>query len=363
MALGSNQERELLRATARQALEKAFPPLRARQALEGNAGDPSWSEIGRLGWFGIGIDEAAGGAGGDFTDQALVLHEMGRVLAPAAYAATTCGAACVVAALGSGEQRDRWLSPLLAGEKLGVLVAGPDTNVVASAGEGLVLSGTAGPGPGAAVAGTLVVAGQTSAGDVVVACVDRGAAGLSVTPVRGLDGTAQLANVEFDGVQVAPTDILASGEPARLVVDAALDRLAVAAVAELVGAGERMQEMAVEYAKTREQFGKPIGTFQAIKHMCADMVVRLESSRATVKYAAMSLAEGREDAGAAASAAKAFAAEAVGLLAEDALQVHGGIGFTWEHPIHLYVRRAASVARLHGSGDLHRERVAVAMGL
>jgi alkylation response protein AidB-like acyl-CoA dehydrogenase len=124
-----------------------------------------------------------------------------------------------------------------------------------------------------------------------------------------------------------------------------------------------MLEMAVAHARDREQFGRPIGSFEAVKHMCADMLVRLESAKAAVHYAALTIAEQLPDSALAVSAAKSFAAEAIGLLAEDALQVHGGLGFSWEHDIHLFVRRAASVARLHGSADAHRERVAVLIGL
>jgi alkylation response protein AidB-like acyl-CoA dehydrogenase len=365
VALGATEEQDLLRTTARQALEKAFPPDYARRLLDDEVPEAPWPQLARLGWFGIGIDEAAGGAGGDFTDQAVVLHEMGRVLAPAGYSATAVGAAPLVAALGSPEQRAAWLEPLLSGARLGVLVAGPDASIEAAAGEGgLALSGETGPLPGVAAAQTLVVATDDASGGTVLSLVDRETTGVTITPVRGLDATAQLGRVSLNAVQVRDSAVLgALPDTAAKAVEAALDRLAVASVAELVGAGEKMQEMAVEYAKVREQFGKPIGSFQAIKHMAADMVVRLESSRAVVHYAALSIAEGRDDSDEAASAAKAYAAEAIGLLAEDALQVHGGIGFTWEHPIHLYVRRAASVARLYGSGDMHRERVAQAVGL
>ena len=363
-ALATTEEQELLRDTAREALAKAFPAGYARRLLEGDRVEAPWPELARLDWFGIAIDEALGGTGGDFTDQAVILHEMGRVLAPAAYAATAIGAAPVIATLGAAKQRERWLMPLLSGDRTGVLVAGPDGGgVVASAVDGdWVLSGETGPVAGGDGAETLVVSATGPRSEALVAVLDARGAGVEVTPVRGLDPTAQLARMSLSNARVQD-GLLGTGSDASRAVDAAVDRLTVASVVELVGAGEAMLEMAVEYAKTREQFGKPIGSFQAIKHMSADMVVRLESSRAAVNYAVLALAQERDDASEAASAAKAFAAEAIGLLAEDALQIHGGIGFTWEHPIHLYVRRAASVARLYGSGDAHRERVAEAIGL
>jgi len=364
MGWGPTEEQEVLRRTARKKLEAVFPQTYPRELLDGAEPEPRWAELGQLGWFGIDVPEDKGGAGLSFVDQVVVLEELGRVLAPAAYAATVAGAIPVLAELGSPSQLEGWLAPLLAGERSAVLVAGPDgTGVRAEPGPGgFRLTGKVGPLPGAAAAEVLVVSAQTPRGETIVGCVLRAIEGLGVKPVRGLDPTAQLARVEFHSVKLADEDVIGRAAAARTVADA-VDRLAIASAAELCGAGERMLEMAVDYAKTREQFGRPIGSFQAIKHMCADMMVRLEASRATVEHAAASLAEGRPDAPASVSGAKAFAAENIGLLAEDALQVHGGIGFTWEHPVHLYVRRAASVARLHGSGDAHRERVAAAAGL
>jgi alkylation response protein AidB-like acyl-CoA dehydrogenase len=364
MSWGPTEEQEILRSTARKKLEAVFPPSHAMKLLQGDEPVPHWAEIGMLGWFGIAVPEDQGGAGLGFVDQVVILEELGRVLAPAAYAATACGAVPVLAALASPAQRESWLAPLLAGERLAVLVAGPDGGGLRAepGAGGFRVSGKVGPLPGAAAADILVVAAMTPRGETVVGCLLRGIEGLSIKPARGLDATAEMARIEFADVKLADEDVIGRGAAAT-VVAVAVDRLAIAAAAELCGAGERMLEMAVEYAKTREQFGRPIGSFQAIKHMCADMMVRLEASRATVEHAAASLDEDRADAPASVSGAKAFAAENIGLLAEDALQVHGGIGFTWEHPIHLYVRRAASVARLHGSGDMHRERVAVAAGL
>ena len=335
-------EQDLLRATARAALEKMFPSRDALRRLDGELVQPPWGQLGALGWF-----EA-----GEFADHAVILEEMGRVLAPAGYAATVCGAIPVLAALGE----ERFLAPMLTGEGTGVLVA---DGMVA---DGTRFSGDAGPVAGAAGASTLVVA-ATGDGGIEVACVATDAPGVSIVPVRGLDPTAELARVALDGVVVLADAVVGRGAPAAAAVGGATDRLALAAVVELCGAGAWMLDAAVEYAKTREQFGKPIGSFQAIKHMCADMLVRLEASRAAVQHAVRQVAANADDASVAVSVAKAFAAENIGLLAEDALQVHGGIGFTWEHPIHLYVRRAASVARLFGSGDMHRERVAVAIGL
>jgi alkylation response protein AidB-like acyl-CoA dehydrogenase len=362
---GFTEEQDLLRATARAALGEVFPEAHARRMFDDECPAAPWSRLAGLGWFGIGVDELLGGSGGGFIDQVVILEEMGRVLAPAAYAATVCGAIPVLDAMASASQRAAWLDPLLRGERLGVLVAGPGGGGIAatSTPAGLTLSGHTGLLPGAGGATTFVVAAELPGAGTAVCCVDGGARGFARTRAPGLDPTAQLATVTFDDVAVPTGAVIGDGVEAAAVVDAAVDRLAAGACAELCGAAERMLEMAVAHAKAREQFGRLIGSFQAIKHMCADMLVRLESSRAAVHYAALCIAEGRDDTAAAVSGAKAFACESLGLLAEDALQIHGGMGFTWEHGIHLYLRRAASAARLHGRGDAHRERVAAAVGL
>ena len=369
MDFGFSAEQDLLRSTARDALAKLFPPGWQRPLLDAplddlNATLPSWERVARLGWFGIGVPEARGGAGGSFVDQLVVLEELGRVLAPGGYAATVCGAAPVVDALARGDQRERLLTPLLDGRETGGLCARGEGARIAARGDGggMVLDGAAGLITGAAAADLLVVAAELDGGEEVACVVRRGAAGVRVTPVRSIDPTARAARVELHSVVVAGDDVL-GGAVVASALDAAHDRLVVASVAELCGAGERMLEMAVAHARDREQFGRPIGSFQAVKHLCADMLVRLESAKAAVHYAALTIAEQRPDAPLAASAAKSFAAEAIGLLAEDALQVHGGLGFSWAHDIHLFVRRAASVARLHGSADAHRERVAALIGL
>jgi alkylation response protein AidB-like acyl-CoA dehydrogenase len=361
---GFTDEQDMLRETARAALAETFPAGHARRLLEGTqAPRTPWERLARLGWFGVGVEESRGGSGGGFVDQVVILEEMGRVLAPADYAATVCGAVPVLDALACGAQRGSWLDPLLRGARIGVLLAGPDGSGVTATPrpEGLSLTGAAGPVGGGAGATTFVVAAEIDGDGVAVCCVDAGAHGVTRAAVAGTDATARLGRVTFDGTVVPAHAILGEGAEAARAVGAAVDRLAVAACAELCGAAERMLETAVEHAKAREQFGRPIGSFQAIKHMCADMLVRLAASRAAVHYAALCIAEGRDDVARAVSGAKAFASESLVLLAEDALQVHGGIGFTWEHDIHLYVRRAASTARLHGSGDAHRERVAAAI--
>jgi len=368
---GFSDEQELLRRTARDVLARTCPPGWIRDAIEGG-GEPEavWREASRLGWLGIGIAEEDGGAGGGVIDQVVVLEEMGRMLAPAAYAATTCGALAVAAVL-HDERRGRLIPALCEGRRRATLVAG-DVRAPADIerlairssrnGGSTVLAGGPVIVPGAAGADLLVVAAQDERGAVGVYAVDAGTAGVNVAALRGFDPSRGLARVLLDEVEVGQSERLDAGD-ARAAVAAAVDRATIAACAELCGAGDRMLEMTVEYAGVREQFDRPIGSFQAVKHMCADMLVRLECSRAAVYYAALCVDEGRDDAPLATSIAKAYAGENIPLLAEDAVQVHGGIGFTWEHDIHLYVRRAKSIEQLFGSTEWHRERVARLVGV
>ena len=375
MDFAFSEEQDLLRSTARDVLTGVCPPQWTRGALEGGAEPPRfWSEVSKLGWLGIAAPEADGGAGGTFIDQVVLLEEMGRALAPGSYAATACAAAPVIAALAGGEQRDRLLTPLLDGSRRATLIAGDERRpgdvaslpIRATANGGsTVLTGGPVIVAGAAGADTLVVAARDGDGDcdgVSVFAVDRAAPNLQITPLHGLDASRGLARVSLDEVEVGDADRLGDRGGAGATVAAVVDRATVAACAELCGAGEVLLNAAVEYAKVREQFGRPIGSFQAVKHLCADMLVRLESSRAAVYYAALCIDQGRDDAPLTTSIAKAFAGEQIALLAEDAVQVHGGIGFTWESDVHLFVRRTKAIEQLWGATAWHRERVAQLIG-
>jgi alkylation response protein AidB-like acyl-CoA dehydrogenase len=367
-----SEEQELLRSTARDVLRRISPPQWTRAALDGGA-EPElfWSESARLGWMGIAAPEAAGGAAGTFIDQVVLLEEMGRALSPGAYAATTCAAAPVLASLGNEEQRRRLLAPLLDGRARAALLAGESRTPADAArlpvrahrnGTSAVLNGGPVIVPGAKDADLLVVTAQSEDGTDAFA-VATTSPRLHVVELHGFDPSRGLAEVVLDEVEVRLEDRLGHPGAAWMAVSAAVDRATVAACAELCGSGERMLEMTVEYAKSRQQFDRPIGTFQAVKHMCADMLLRLEASKAAVHYAALCIDEATPDAPLCTSIAKAFAGENIALLAEDAVQVHGGVGFTWEHDIHLYVRRAKTIEQLYGSTQWHRERVAQLVGV
>ncbi len=212
--------------------------------------------------------------------------------------------------------------------------------------------------PFAHVADLILVVARTSSGPdgTTVFAVPGDAAGLSQVPNVEMDRTNRTSTVTLDGVAVPADAVIGEVDRGWEVVAPVLERAAVGAAAEMLGASRRCMEMAVEYAKVRQQFGQPIGMFQAIKHTCAEMLLELENSHGATYYAAWALDAGSPDASLAASAAKAYVGDASRKVCGSAIQVHGGIGFTWEYDLHLYFKRAKHFEPLYGDADFHRER-------
>jgi alkylation response protein AidB-like acyl-CoA dehydrogenase len=194
--------------------------------------------------------------------------------------------------------------------------------------------------------------------ELAIACMPASGEGITVRPMPSIDRTRPLYAIEFDRARV---EVLATGDAAQAALDHALDTATVALVAEMVGGMHRILEITVEYAKTRKQFGKPIGQFQAVQHQCADMLLLTESSRSAAYYAAWALQEGAADARTAVSVAKTYAGDAYREVGNRGIQVHGGMGFTWENDIHLYYRRAKASEIAFGDAAFHRERIARAV--
>ena len=247
--------------------------------------------------------------------------------------------------------RSQWLAPLAAGEKRGTVAAVPgDPHVTA---DGNKLSGTKIAVPDAASADFIVVAAP--GGEHFVVAADAG--GLTIEADEGLDPTRKLYTVRFDGVEATP---LGADEAA---IERANHAIAVAVAAESVGVAQRTMEMAVAYAKERKQFGRPIGAYQAVSHMCAQMLLETEGARAVTLYAAWALDHEPSSAALASSMAKAYASDAGWRVPGQALQVHGGIGFTWEHDLHFFLKRGKANAHAWGDARWHRERVAELAGV
>jgi alkylation response protein AidB-like acyl-CoA dehydrogenase len=365
MDLTLGAEQELLVAAARSFLARTCPLARVRALERDPSGfDPThWRELAGLGWLGLELPAEDGGGGLGFLETVLLLEEMGRVLLPSPFLATVVLAAPLVLALGSPAQRRRWLPRIAAGEAVATLaLAEPgwrdplEPPALAAEGDGgnVRLSGTKLFVPFASEADVLLV---VTAGASLVA-LERGAPGVTCTRLATLGGDPAY-EVGFERARGEPVGAPGAAGPA---LARALDRGAVGTLAFMVGAAERALELTLEHAKTREQFGRPIGSFQAVAHRCVDMRSDIDALRYLVYQAAWTLAAGREPA-LAVGAAQAFGVEALRRVFMHAHQVHGAIGFSTEHDLHLFTRRAKAAELQWGAPALHHERVARAMGL
>ncbi|MQY09531.1 acyl-CoA dehydrogenase family protein [Actinomadura macrotermitis] len=346
MSLVVSEEQEELRRALRRFFADKSPSAEVRRLMGSAEGyDPKvWAQMAeQIGLQGLAIPEEYGGAGFGMRELAIVFEEMGRALVCAPYLATILGAAAVLAA---EDEELKW--EVLPGIADGTMIAAVAVEGVTAreTAEGWALDGIA----------SYVVDGHLA--DLVVVCGDDGLFavqdGFGRTPLPTLDQTRRLTRLEFDG-----TPARRIGGPRRHVEDVA----AVALAAEALGGAQRMLDLTVEYVKVRRQFGRPIGSFQAIKHRCADMFVLVESARSAVLQAAAVADESPEELPMAAAVAKAYCTDAYFQVAGEAVQLHGGIGFTWEHDAHLYFKRAKSCQELFGSAARHRERLAGLVGI
>ncbi|MGH2982627.1 MAG: acyl-CoA dehydrogenase family protein, partial [Solirubrobacterales bacterium] len=355
-----NDEQQQIKATAREFLASRYKPERIRELIETDNGfeDSDWSEMVELGWPGLALPEEHGGQGLGIVELAVVFEEMGYALAPSPLLSNTV-AGLALALCGSEEQKAEFLQPLAAGEKRGTpaLVDAGSTGTIgefemeAGAGDGVVLDGEKVLVLDAEAADFLLVA--TADGKRHLVETDQ--SGVSIERESSIDPTRRLYSVRFDGVQVADGRTLpAEGEDYFGV----FHRACAALAAELTGIAQRTMGMAVEYAKERQQFGRPIGSYQAVSHRCAQMLLETEGARSATYYAAWAADASPEDLPLGASMAKAYASDAGWRVANESLQVHGGIGFTWEHDLHLWLKRATVDAALFGDAHWHRERVA-----
>jgi alkylation response protein AidB-like acyl-CoA dehydrogenase len=298
---------------------------------------------------------------------------MGRALLPAPYFSTVCLAANAILNAGTQEQKKELLPPLASGERIGTLALAEPSGrwdadgIEATAtpdGDGFLIDGTKTYVLDGHTARTIIVAARapgTSGEDGVGLFVVEGDAdGLARTALPTMDPTRKQAKLELSGVRGSALGEAGSGWPA---LQKTLDHAAVCLAAEATGGAERCLDMAVDYAKTRVQFGKPIGAFQAIKHKCADMLLDVESARTASYFGLWAAADDGDDLRVAAPLAKAFCTEAFFRSACENIQVHGGIGFTWEHDSHLFYRRAKSSELLFGDPSYHRELLADRIGI
>ncbi|MGH3321317.1 MAG: acyl-CoA dehydrogenase family protein [Streptosporangiaceae bacterium] len=366
MSLVFTEEQEELRATVRRFLEDKSPSAEVRRLMETEDGyDPVvWSQMaGQLGLQALAIPEEYGGAGFSYEELTLLFEEMGRALLCAPYFSTVALAANALLSAGDDDAKKAFLPGIATGETVATLAFTEDNGrwddggVMLAArrtGDRWSLEGHKSFVLDGHIAGLLLVAARTPAGLALFA-VDGAAPGMSRATLPTLDQTRKLARLEFHDT---PARLVGREGAGDRILSQTLDLAVVALAAEQVGGAGRCLDMSVEYAKVRHQFGRPIGSFQAIKHKCADMLLELESARSAAYYAGWAAAEGSEELPAVASLAKAYCSEAYFHAAAENIQIHGGIGFAWEHDAHLYFKRAKSSELLFGDAVHHRERLA-----
>jgi len=379
MNFAFTQEQEELRAMARAFLAERSGSEQVRAAMESEHGhDPAlWKQIaGELGWTALLVPERLGGLGLGFVELVALLEPMGEALLCSPFFASVCLGANALLVAGDEAQQAEWLPGLAAGELRATLALAEasgrwDASGVAATfrreGAGYLLAGEKRFVPDGADAELVVVAARAegSRGEqgISLFAVPGDAAGLARTALPTLDRTRRLAALALDGVRVPAAARLGEEGAAGPALREILDRAAIGLAAEQVGGAQRCLDMAVAHAKGREQFGRPIGSFQAIKHKCADMMVAVETARSAAYYAGCVAAEGSAELASVASLAKAWCSEAYFRCAADSLQIHGGVGFTWEYDCHLHLKRARGGETLLGTPAEHRARVAREIGL
>jgi alkylation response protein AidB-like acyl-CoA dehydrogenase len=370
MNLGVSAEQQELREAVRRFLAERAPLTRVRELMETTEGtDPGvWRQAAtQLGLPGIAVPEEYGGAGFSFAEQAIVLEELGAALFTGPYLASAVLAATALLASDDEAARKDLLPGIAAGETIATLALTEDdgswdpASIRLAATQGWRLDGHKSYVLDGQAAGLiLAVAATGTDGELSLFAVDADAVGLTRRALPTLDQTRKLARLAFDRT---PARLVGEPGAARAVLDRTLDVAGIALAAEQLGGAQRALDMAVQYARVRHQFGRPIGSFQAIKHRCADLLLEVESLRSAVGYAAAAVAAGSAEVPVLASMLKAYASEVYSHVAGENIQIHGGIGFTWEHDAHLYLKRAKASELFLGDASWHRARLAARIGL
>jgi alkylation response protein AidB-like acyl-CoA dehydrogenase len=366
-----DEDQEELRTTVRRFLDRSSAEPDVRRLMATDLGyDPAvWEQMAaQLALHGLAIPEEYGGAGFSFVELGVVLEEMGRVLLCAPFFASVVMAAELLKTIDDEQARKDYLPGIASGETIATVALTEDdgqwqpSSITLRAvrdGGSWRLTGTKMYVPDGLSAGLILVLARTDEG-IGVFAVDGGTEGLSRQGLPTLDQTRKQARLEFAAV---PARLLGEPGDGWTAAGRMLQVAAIGLAAEQAGGAQRTLEMAVEYAKLREQFGRPIGSFQAIKHKCASMLVTVESMKSAAYYGLWAVCSADDELPVVASVAKAFCSDGYTTVATENIQIHGGIGFTWEHPAHLYLKRARSSRVLLGGPDYHRDIIAQLAGI
>jgi alkylation response protein AidB-like acyl-CoA dehydrogenase len=368
---GFSEEQEMLRDAAKRFLNDNCSTKFVRQVMASDTAHDLgfWDKLVGLGWPGLLIPEEFGGQGGTFLDLTVIAEEAGKALLPGPFFASTMLGAPVFLEGGSDAQKKEFLPKIAEGkfipavaiaEAAGRFDAGGIELQAIKKGSGYTLNGEKFFVPDAHIAGAIIVAARTGKGSgeegISLFCVPANERGVTVTQLKTVDMTRRLCHVKFADVNAS--EMIGKEGAGWPILRRTLDIATAALSAEIVGTAQKALDIAVEYAKTRVQFGKPIGSFQAVKHKCVDMMVAVENARSLTYYACWTVDERVAEVASAVPMAKAYASDMGKNVTSEAIQVHGGIGFTWEHDMHLYHRRALAGEANLGNAPIHRETVA-----
>ena len=379
MRFAFNEDQEALRASAHSFLADHSSPADVRKAMATEAGyDPElWRRIAaELGWTSITVPEQYGGLGLTFVELVGLMEEMGGVLLCAPFFSTICLAATALLVGGTEAQKQEYLPPIVGGDTTATLAhtepigrwdaAAIELQAARNGGD-FILNGTKTFVVDGHTANLLVVTarrdGSRAQEGVSVFAVPADTAGVARRLLPTMDQTRKLAEITFSDARLPASALLGEEGAGWPIVSRTLDLAAIALAAEQVGGAQRCLDMSVQYAKERIQFGRPIGSFQAIKHKCADMMLRVESARSASYYAGWAASVDDPEVPVLASLAKAYCSDAYFACAAESVQIHGGVGFTWEYDVHLHFKRAKSSEVLLGDPSYHRELVAQRIGL
>ena len=371
MNFAFTDEQEELRKTVRAFLEAKSSEEAVREQMETDDGYDKavWTQMAeQMGLQGLHIPEEYGGSGFGYVELGIVLEEMGRSLLCAPFFSSVVLAANTLILSDDEAAKKAYLPGIASGETIATVAftepngkwdeSGIEATATAS-GDSYTISGTKSFVIDGSIANLIIVAAKTSAGTSLFA-VEGDASGLTRTALSTMDQTRKQAKLEFSNT---PATLIGADGKGWDILSATLDLVAIGLAAEQVGGAQMVLDMAVEYAKVRVQFGRPIGSFQAIKHKCADMLLEVESAKSAAYYGMWCASEMNDELASTASLAKAYCSEAYFHSAAENIQIHGGIGFTWEHPAHLYFKRAKSSELLFGDPTYHREQLAQRIGI
>ncbi|HEV2099984.1 MAG TPA: acyl-CoA dehydrogenase family protein [Stellaceae bacterium] len=377
MDIGFTEEQELLRETARKFLDAECDSrfVRERMAEPAAVTDQFWRQLAEQGWLGIIYPEEVGGSGLGLVDLVVLMEETGRRVMPGPFLSTVLLGGAAIAEAGSAVQRREWLPLIAAGEAKAALAwtepalrwdAAGIAMPARETGNGFTLSGSKLFVGDAHLADILVVAARTRDGTamedgVSLFLVPKNVPGLTVTLMSTIDDTRKLCEVRFDNVALPASALLGDKHGGWPPLSRVVARATVALCAEMCGGAQQVLDMTVDYAKLRVAFGKPIGSYQGVKHQAADMLVTIENAKSLTYYAAWAVDQGEDDAPLAVAMAKAAASDMARKVAGTGIQLHGGIGMTWEHDLQLYFKRAKASEVAFGDATWHRERVAQLM--